>query len=183
MTSRKSLAKSAESPPSVARRFELAPFGPRMYFVYRKSGAAVGVIATHTDDVSGRGGPDLLSEEGLGKLAAQEGSFAHVGTEPAQEEDFPATLTQADFVKNLKPLPTSSALRAGREESLSMGYIELRQCRSGVRFWVATVYRPDICARLARIASSIHPLRGSGAFCMNELVRVVKDWRRATALR
>ena len=90
MSLRKFLAKSAESPPSVGRRFELSPFGPRMYFVLCKWGTALGVIATHIDDVSGRGEPDLLLEERLGKLAAEEGSFAHVGMAPSQEEEFPA---------------------------------------------------------------------------------------------
>ena len=153
-----------------------------MYFVYRKWGAAVGAIATHIDDVSGRGEPDLLLEERLGKLAAEEGSFAHVGMALSQEEEFPATLTQADSAKNPKPLPTSSASRAGREESLSMDFIKLRQCKSGEARRVIAVKLPDICARLARIASSIHPVCGSGVFRKNELVRVVKDWRRATAL-
>ena len=57
------LVRSAESPPSVGRRFELSPFGPRVYFVFRKRGTAVGAIATQIDDVSGRGEPDLLLEE------------------------------------------------------------------------------------------------------------------------
>ena len=61
------LVRSAESPPSVGRRFELSPPGPRLYFVYRKWGTAVGAIATHIDDVSGRGEADLLLEERLGK--------------------------------------------------------------------------------------------------------------------
>ena len=105
-----------------------------------------------------------------------------MGMGPAQEADLPATLTQADFAKNLKPLPTSSSLRAGREESLSMGSITLRQRKSGEVCWATTVYLPDICARLARVAASIHPVCGSGVFRINELVRVAKDWRRATAL-
>ena len=178
------LVRSAGSPPSVGRRkcTSFGPFGPRMFFVYRKWGAAVGAIATHIDDVSGRGEPDLLLEERLGNLAAEEGSFAHVGMALSQEEEFPATLTQADSAKNPKPLPTSSASRAGREESLSMDFIKLRQCKSGGVHRVIAVKLPDICARLARIASSIHPVSGSGVFRKNELGRVVKDWRRATAL-
>ena len=176
------LVRSAESPPSVGRRFDLSPFGPCVYFVFRKWGTAVGAIATHIDDVSGRGEPDLSLEERLGKLAAQEGAVAHVGMELSQEEDFPATWTQADFAKNLKPFPTSSALRAAREESLAMDFTKLRQRKSGEVRRVIAVCPPDICALLARIASSIRPVCGSGVFRITELVRVVEDWRRATAL-
>ena len=105
-----------------------------------------------------------------------------MGMALSQEADFPATSTQADSAKNLKPFPTSSASRARREESLSMDFIKLRQCKSGEVCRAIAVYLPDICARLARIASSIHPVCGGGVFRKNGFVRVVKDWRRATAL-
>ena len=53
-------ANSAESLSSVGLRPEVSSFGPRVYFVYRESGRAVGVIATHIYDILGRGKPDLL---------------------------------------------------------------------------------------------------------------------------
>ena len=64
-----------------------------------------------------------------------------------------------------------------------MDYIKLRQCMSGELCWVATISRPDICALLARIASRINALCGSGVYRINELDRVVKDWPHATALK
>ena len=67
----------------------------------------------------------------LGTLGVQEGSFAHVGMEPAQEKDFSVTLTRADFAKNLKLLPTSPPLWAGRGDPLSIDYIKLGQRKSG----------------------------------------------------
>ena len=57
---RKYLVNSAELLPSVGLRFEVSSFDPFMYFVYRKSGPAVGVIATHIGDFSGCGEPDSL---------------------------------------------------------------------------------------------------------------------------
>ena len=82
-----------------------------------------------------------------------------MGMELARESDFSVTLTQADFAKNLKLLPTPPELWAGRKETLSMDYIKLRQCKLGELFWVATVSRPDICS--SRIASRINALCGS----------------------
>ena len=52
---RKLLMNSAESQPSVGLRFEVSSFVPRLYFVYGRSGLAVRAIATHVDDISGRG--------------------------------------------------------------------------------------------------------------------------------
>ena len=59
---RKFLVGSAESLSSVGLLYEVSSFGPRMYFIYRKSGKAVGVIATRVDDISACGGPELLLE-------------------------------------------------------------------------------------------------------------------------
>ena len=76
---------------------------------------------------------DAFLEERLGKLKVQEKSFAHVGMERAQREDFSASLTREDFTKNLKFLPTSPELRAGRREPLSLEplSLELRAARGG----------------------------------------------------
>ena len=56
-----------------------------------------------------------------------------------------------------------------------MEYIKLRQFKLGDLCRVATVSRPDICARLARIASRINALCGSDVYRINELVRAAKD--------
>ena len=44
-----------------------------------------------------------------------------MGAELARRKDFSATLTQADFAKNLKLLPTAPALLAGRMGALVDG--------------------------------------------------------------
>ena len=64
-----------------------------------------------------------------------------------------------------------------------MEYIKLRQRKLGELRWVATVPLPYLCARSARIASRINALCGSNVYRINELVRVVKDWQRAAALK
>ena len=85
------------------------------------------------------------------------------------------TLTQEDFAKNLKLLSTSPALWTGRGNPLSRDYAKLRHYKLGELRWVATISRPDICARWARIAPKINALCGSDVYRINELVRVVKD--------
>ena len=43
-------------------RLEVSPFGPRMYFIFRKSGEAAGPIATLFGDISVCGEPVTLQE-------------------------------------------------------------------------------------------------------------------------
>ena len=119
---RKYLVNSAESPSSVGFRFDVSSFAPRMYFVYRRSGSAVGVSTTHTGDISGCGEPDILSrarnfsQERFRKLKVLAGSLAHVGMGLGQRKDFSAALTQADFAKNVKSLPAPPPFWAGGKE-------------------------------------------------------------------
>ena len=79
----------------------------------------------------------------------------HVGMDPAQGKDYFATFTKED----LKTLPTSPEMRAGRKNPLSMDDVKLRQRKSGEFRLFATAFRQDICAHLARIASRIDALR------------------------
>ena len=74
-------------------------------------------------------------------------------------------------------------MRAGRMDPLSKDEIELRQCTLGELCCVAAVSRPDICARLARIATRINALRGSDAYRKIEVVRAVEKWQCATVLK
>ena len=52
MSLRQFLANSAHSLTSEVLRFADSSFGARISFVYRKSGAAVGVATTHIGDIS-----------------------------------------------------------------------------------------------------------------------------------
>ena len=56
-------------------------------------------------------------------------------------------------------------------------------CVPRFRDQVARVSRPDICVRMARIASRINSLSGSDVYRINELVRAAKEWQKATALK
>ena len=49
--------------------------------------------------------------------------------------------------------------------------------------WVATVSRPDPCARLAKLASRINPLRSSDAYHIRNMARAVKARQMAAALK
>ena len=128
-------------------------------------------------------------EKRLGAMRAQEKSSVHSSrrsppfTRSFEEKDFAATLTQEDFTNNLKTLPTSPELWAGRKEPLPLDETDLRRRKMGEPCWVATVSRPDVRARLARIASRINSLCGSDVYRINELVREVKKWQKATVLK
>ena len=155
---RKYVVDSAESLSIVGLCFDVSSFDPCLYVVYRGSGSAVGVFATHFDDILGCGEPEISPKarnflgKGFGKLEVQEWPFVHVGRVLGQEKDFSAMSAQADLTKNMKLLPTPPLLWAGRKEPMSMGYIKLRQCRSGELRCVTTAPLADFRARLARIA-------------------------------
>ena len=149
----------------------------------------MGVFATHIDDILGCGEPGVMdklrqfSELRFGRLKVQEKQFVHVGMELAQDSSFSVTLTQKDFTEKLKPLGTSPRLWAARQKLLSPEDVKLCQCKLGELCWLATVSRPDICARLARIASRINALTGCDVYRINDLVKTVKTWQQATQLK
>ena len=123
------------------------------FFVFRKSGGAVGAIATHIDGIPGCGGPDLplnvrrFSEKWSGKLKVQEKPFVRMSMVLAQAKDFSATLTREDSTENLELLPAPPGLWGGRGEPVSSDETKMRQSKLGELCWVATFSRPDICAQ------------------------------------
>ena len=91
MSLRKYLVNAAESPPSARLRLDVSSFDPCMYFIYRKSRKAAGVISTHTEDILWRDEPDLsLEERGFlekrfGELRPREGLlYARHGLGPGE---------------------------------------------------------------------------------------------------
>ena len=49
------LLRTAEPLAKVSRKYQVSPCAPRLYFIFRGSGGAVGALATHIDDVLGCG--------------------------------------------------------------------------------------------------------------------------------
>ena len=162
---------------------------PCLFFVFRDQGQAAGVFTTHINDILGCGEPNALpksrgfSEQRFGGMKLRENSFVHVGMEVEQADNFSVTLTQAHLTRNLQPLGTSPELRAARQKLPSPEDVKLRQCKLGEPCWLATVSRPDICARLARIASRINSLQGAAVYRIRDLVKTAKKWQRATVLK
>ena len=154
-TLKRYLVKSQESLQLVGLRFETSTLDPCLYAVFNNEGEAVGVFSTHIDDILGCGVPGVLErtrhylEHRFGALKVQVNAFVHVGMELVQRQDFSVTLTQADFTNQLQPLETSTALRKRRQHRLTGDGKLLCQCKMGELCWLATVPRPDICARLA----------------------------------
>ena len=165
-----------ESPSTVGLKFEVPSFDPRLYFVLRGSGGAAGAIATRIDDISGCGEPDPLleirrmSEFRFGKLKVRGQSLGRVGMELAREGDSSVTLAKVAFTKDLEFPPTFPKLRAGRMGPRSGAETKMRQSRSGEVFWLATVARPDIGARLAKVASGFKYPFASDVYRITDLV-------------
>ena len=106
-----------------------------------------------------------------------------MGVELGQERDFSATSTQEASSNSLRPPPTTPEMWAGPNNPLLTDDTEMRQCKLGESPWVATVSRPDICACLARMASTVNKLCGSDAYRIYEVVRVAGGWQQVTGLR
>ena len=142
----------------------------------------MGAFATHIDDILGCGEPGDMeklrqfSELRFGELKLLESTSVHVRMELSQDSSFSIALTQKDFAEKLQPLGTSPQLWAARRKLLSPEDVKLRQCKLGELCWLATVSRPDICARLARIASRINALTGSDVYRINDSAKTVKTW-------
>ena len=108
-----------------------------MHFIFRKSGGAVGDIATHIGDILGRCVPDVLSkarcllEPRFGPREVQEKSFVRVGVEVPRANDNSAQSTQGECTEGPRLIPTSPELRAARQHPLSLGAMEVCQNKLG----------------------------------------------------
>ena len=164
-TLKRYLVKSEESLKLVGLRFETSKLDPCLYTVFTADSEAVGIFSTHIDDILGCGAPGVLErtrkylEHRFGALKVQERTFVHVGMELTQVLDFSVTLTQKEFTSRLQPLETSPALWKRRQGPLSDEEKLLRQCKMGELCWLSTASRPDICARLAQLASKVNALQ------------------------
>ena len=69
-------------------------FDPCLFYIFNGKGPAVGVFATHIDDILGCGEPGVMdklrqfSELRFGKLKVQEKQSVHVGLELAQDSSY-----------------------------------------------------------------------------------------------
>ena len=161
-TLKRYLGKSKESLKLARLRFETSKLDPCLYTGFTADSEAVGTFSTHIDDILGRGAPGVLErtrkylERRLGTLKVQERTFVRVGMELAQLPNFSVTLTQKEFTSRLQPMETSPALWKRRQGPHSDEEKLLCQCKMGELCWLATVSRPDICARLAHLASNVN---------------------------
>ena len=93
-----------------------------------------------------------------------------------------ASSRKSEFTANSKSPPTYPELRVARQQPLPPDAIRLRQCTLGELCSVPTASRPNICACLARLASKINSVRGSDAYCINELAKTGKAQQQAAVL-
>ena len=114
-------------------RRKASTFDPCSFFVFRDQGQAVGAFTTHIDDILGCGEPDVLpkirgfSEQRFGAMKLQENSSVHASVGLNQEANFSATLTQADFTKNLRPF----RIMGGEAEITLAGRCEVTSVKAG----------------------------------------------------
>ena len=59
----------------------------------------------------------------------------------------------------------------------------MRQRKLGGLSWLVTASRPDICARLARIASGVNSSQSSNVYRKKDLVKTAKEWQQVAVLK
>ena len=79
-----------------------------------------------------------------------------------------------EFTRQLKLLDTSPALWKRRGRPLPDEEKLLCQCKMGELCWLAAVSRPDICARLAQLASKVNDLQRSEIYRINAVAETVE---------
>ena len=73
-------------------------------------------------------------------------------------------------MKSPKPIPTTPAFWALRKCPLALEEIKVCQRTRGELRVSATAPRPDICARVARLAARVNLLEGGDIYRINDLV-------------
>ena len=128
---------SANSLAEVYLKFEASSFDLCLYFVLRKDGGAVGVIATQADDVPGCGEPDITSktrdflEMRSGKLGGSGEVLCACRNVADPGGEFLGKFDQVDFAKNPEIIPTSPMLWTGSQEPSPADEIKICQCKLG----------------------------------------------------
>ena len=126
-----------------------------MYFAHRRDSVAVGASATHNDDIRALGSwafpqkPEFFLKPALGGWRTRSRRLF-------QQNDCSARSTEEEFAIKLEPLETSPELWASRQQVCSPEDVRRCQCELGDLRLLATAPRPDICARLAKLASKVY---------------------------
>ena len=98
----------------------------------------------------------------------------HLGMDIVQKLDGSVEITQKNFTDILSPIPTSPSLWKVRNRPLDDEELQVCQSKLGELCWLATVSRPDICARLARFSSNLNGLQVIDIYRINDLIKKVK---------
>ena len=106
-------------------RLEASKFDPCPFFVYRGSGPAVGVIATHIDVLFGCGERDILQRlekflaARFGPVKVQKDNFTQIGMDILQKAGGSAEIAQENFPDLLCPEAASPSFWEDRTRPLS----------------------------------------------------------------
>ena len=183
------LVNDADSLRAVDLRLEASVFDLGLFFVYRSSGSAVGVITTHIEDLLGCGEHDSFQRmekflaASFGPIKVQKNNFTHIGMDIFQKPDGSAGITRKKCTDSLCPISTSPSFRKDRNRSLTAEELQIRQCKLGELWRLAAVSRSDICACLARFSANFNGLQVIDIYCINDLIKIANHWQSGCALK
>ena len=113
----------------------------------------------------------------LGTVKVQKDNFTHIGMDVPQKDDGSAEITQKSLTDLLRPIATSSSLWRDRNRFLSDEEPQICQSKPGDLCFLATVPRPDVCARLARFSANPNSLQVIDIYRINDLIKTVRKWQ------
>ena len=100
-----------------------------------------------------------------------------------RRDDGSVEITQQTSTDLLRPIATPPSLWRDRNRALSDEELQICQSKRGKLCWLATVSRPDVCARLARSSANLNSLEVIDIYRINDLIRTVKKWQSECALK
>ena len=107
----------------------------------------------------------------------------HVGMDIIQKQDGSAEITQKSFADMLCLIPTPPSLWKDRNRPLDDDDLQVCQGKLAELCWLATVSRPDICARLARFSANLNSLQVIDMYRINDLIKKINTGQSDYALK
>ena len=116
---------------------------------------------------------DSLSAR-FGPVEVQKDNFTQIGMDVHQKDDGSVEITQKTFSDWLRPIDTSPSPLKDRNRPLGDEELQICQSKLGELRWLATVPRPDTCARLACFSAKLDSLHVVDIYRIDDLISTLK---------
>ena len=159
--------------------FEACPFDPCVFVLREKDGSLAGVLGIHVDD--GVGGGNSYYQQQIDKLeqkyafgSKKSTAFTFTGIEITQQPDNSIHLSQANYIKQIKPINIPSDRKLQPDQNVTEPErLALRGVIGSLQY-AAVNTRPDIASKLSFLQSSINSAKVENLQEANKLLHEAK---------